>query len=402
MTDKGWLGLSSTQEWLEQIASSDLKVARRLLRALHFVGKSAFELQMRALITSYASSKGPAALFAVRDVDVNEDYFPPSDGGRWSTNEPSRTVPGGEVGSEGAVALLIRNIARADPARFLDHPSPQLMRQRRCSSVVLVDDFVSTGVRMTKMLDALRRYKWLRSWHSYRWVRVHAVAFCVSVVGERKLRTNFRALLDSMSFESRPQRGIAKWSLQRRREVEAFCEKYGKLARVPRKLRLGYCEGLGTVVLPTGCSSITPPILWKQSKTWRPLLKWRQVPEDIDRELARPTPQSAASGNEKLDEEEVRGDARDSLVYQTLEAAARKLYTVEKVSSWTGIDRSKCIHNLGVCRSLALIDDRGRLTDAGRAELRRRRRQDSTIARARDKMRDFYYPKRVRGVRSVV
>ena len=164
----------SAKEWLKNFQEIDLPIAKFFLRNLHFISHSSMERGLKKLILDLASSQGPIGLFAVREIGKSEKYFPESTSRGEADDEldynelrPSRTEPGAEVGSEGRIANLIRNLTRQHSSHFIDHPGIAEMRAKRCAKILLVDDMLSTSGRLARFIEHIQTSeKKIRSWCS--------------------------------------------------------------------------------------------------------------------------------------------------------------------------------------------------------------------------------------------
>lgn len=397
------LETKSVQAWLSQFDAANRDTAAFLVTNLRFVSQSAMERGLRRLIRERARTGSPVALVAVREVGDDESYFPEPADGRQAV-APSRMVPGGEVGSEGAIAHLIRNFARREPTRYLDHPSLPDIRQHRCATFLVVDDKLSTSGRLRRFLGSLQRSKHLRSWISLKWIRVEAVVYSASSLGEGTLRDARGTILGDIHYQIRPRYGVDWWTEDERSRVEMLCKKYGRLAGIDKRYWLGTSEGLGTITFESGCSSICPGILWVETPTWKPLFWNREAPEDVLAALMLPAPRKRRAGYTEPAAAEspamARGAAHypveDHAVLLVLSGASAHIRKLPRLAEYTGLELLECAAAVSRCRAQGLLDGEGFLTSLGKSELRRLRRLGLERKPLPWKDHLFYFPSQLR------
>jgi hypothetical protein len=147
------------REWLAQFDSDDHETADRLVDSLTLVSHSAFERALTELIQTHSAEiDGPVALFAAREIDPSSSYFEQAKTqGKDNTHlrQVNALAPGSDHGSEARIAAMIRNIAKAERKKFLNHPNIAKMRTAKCRAVFVVDDFIGSGKRALSFLDAM-------------------------------------------------------------------------------------------------------------------------------------------------------------------------------------------------------------------------------------------------------
>ncbi|KFC62350.1 hypothetical protein FG93_06050 [Bosea sp. LC85] len=170
------------QDWINQFDTADHELARRLLESLVLVSGIEFERQLASLLSETAlKATGPTAFFAVREwPDSSLSYL-------YADQEADAVGAGGDIGSEGRVAAIIRGLCRMHPSQFLNHPSINAMHDAKCRLVVLVDDFVGSGDRVAEFYAALWANRTIRSWHSLGLIRFALIAYAATNRGEQRV-----------------------------------------------------------------------------------------------------------------------------------------------------------------------------------------------------------------------
>ena len=182
----------AADHFLKQFDFSDGATAAALIDSLILVSHDKFQAglsgSLRLLINE---SQRPLALYAVREADASP-YFDSSD----PKHRPSAVRSGARVGSEGTIAHLLRDTANTyGTSKVLDHPTVAAMRAGKVWQLVIVDDRIGSGQRMTKFIRSLSRHSTIKSWLSYGYVRIVVVANASTIAGSRLVESERHAPL---------------------------------------------------------------------------------------------------------------------------------------------------------------------------------------------------------------
>ena len=389
------------ENWIKQFDANDMDDAKELLFALTLVSHNEFERSITKLITKEAKKfNGPIGLFATRDADPTEPYFPPN--GR----AVNAVAKGANLGSEARIASLLRNLARAEPTKFLNHPTITGMRQKKCRAIFMVDDFIGSGDRTREFLSYIWKSKTLRSWHSLKLISFRAIAYSATTVGQRKVqRTKASPIVctvrDCPTFHEMP------WPKQVRRRRLNLIKRYGALTS-DSHIPLGYKENAAALVFEHGCPDNCPAIFWSVESSvgsWQPLFPKRSV---LPAEASAFPPEIAAhhptftlirAGQKRL----ARSGAFEKLgplsqqMIVTLALAAKGLRSRTSISYATGLSIEACDTLLSRCVEWGLLTPKFRITEAGAAELAAARNSKADPDRLPPKGVDYYYPRQLRG-----
>lgn len=397
--------------WLDQFDAEDKNCAERLLGGLTLVSHSAFERGLLELIVHRAAAiDGPVALFATREVDPTISYF---------AQASNKTAPkrfgsinavgaGNDLGSEARIAALIRNLAKGDKSKFLNHPDLVEMRGARVRAIFIVDDILGSGRRTTHFLQSIWQHKTIRSWHSLHLIKLEAIAYSATVIGQTVVR-KARALptvsieRDCPTFDEMP------WSGRGKAEVIELCRKYG-LKTSRRSMALGYARTMAALVFEHGCPNNAPAILWAPAddrSDWRPLFPDRSVmsPEAsaFPPKVARRDPVTilAEAGQRKLAASgslSRRGPIGDTILV-IVALAAKGVRQRSALAYATGLSAQACSRRLDLCVRWGFLTPTLKLTEAGKAELDYARRLPASFDRVPPKGEEDYYPIQLRGPR---
>ena len=164
MSRSQFLQQEATLAWLAQFEAADQPVAIQLLEGLRLVSRDSFIDELRALILQKSDGDSPIGLYAERELNhrggVPHRLF----------KEPRRKVRRAEgsgpqpvkptkaydpsVGSEGLIAQLITELCREFPSKFMNHPGPDKIREKRMRRFMVVTDLIGSGDRAYNYLQA--------------------------------------------------------------------------------------------------------------------------------------------------------------------------------------------------------------------------------------------------------
>lgn len=396
LTEKG-------ERWLKNFDEEDRAIARELTATLALVSHNEFERGLISLVHEVAKKiNGPVALYGARELDESFQFDV-----EVKPDSIDATPRGADIGSEGRLANIIRNIALGQPSKFLNHPTLTELRTKRVDAVLVLDDFIGSGKRCSDYLTALWQSRSLRSWSSYRRIRFNAISYSATAAGIQCIQRH----------PTRPTTHIVRhcptitalpWKSSRIDAVKKMCRKYA--AQVSLKgPALGFRDSESLMVFEHGCPNNAPAIFWAASKKvfeWTPLFPAKRVDASIatafPSEIVRRDPVHALveAGQRRL-ASALASNAHRPLTDQ--EALALALFSkgqnrVETIASASGLSAKETTVLIEHCIGAGWISARQRITDKGLAELRGIRASLTRSVRAvPDLGKEEYYPTALRG-----
>ena len=407
-----------SSDWVEQFADEERELADSLADAVMLVSHDTLYRGLRALLDELVAARPeadldrPVALYAERSVESrqtrNEEFG-------WTDHEVlpffsgtefGRAVGAGvspilvdpddqEVGSEGPVANFITGYQRLHRKRVLNHPGPDDLRDERASHIVIVTDFIGTGKRVWEMIEAFWRVATIRSWHSYRRIRIHVVAYSGTEFGITHVR----------SHKSKPVVRVVHacptlWTAFSRAElpaIETLCKKYPRGHRFP----FGYGYAGALIAFSHGMPNNAPPILHSTRKGWKPLfinrsalaadMHFPQANADALAERAREVLQ-IRTAEAFLDDPAKRRWIETMLVLSALQAGAK---SAGSVSARTRLPLAEVEQILVFTQIAHWTTERLALTILGRRELRLQLRRSRLVVLPTPEQ-PYYYPTQLR------
>lgn len=259
-------------KWLAQFIGADKEVARQLLRKLTLVSESEFDVGIQIAIDSILKEVGKenVALFSIPEPPSTYD------------TEGIRRVKGS---SADRVKHILENLVRVHGDRVRANPTVHSMRSDRIRNIVLVEDFIGSGDRISGYWRAGQEAadKSVKSWISYNWIKIWVVSYAAIEEGIASVRSTIPKLPKN--------RIITVLPIQKKREhltipMIMIAEKYG--ANLRKSMWLGYSDGGGTIIFQHGCPNNAPAILWANGNRFKALFPDRGIPTDLHVHFGKP------------------------------------------------------------------------------------------------------------------
>ena len=384
----------AVEYWLAQFERRDRSDANLLLSAIKNVGADEFQEEMIQLIRSRVESGDtPVGLFVEterrhRKGKAHRLFFEPRLKHRRASGhgpgiiKPSRTVDP-EVGSEGLIANIVTTVVRQCRKNATIHPGPDLIRSRQIRRFILVTDFIGSGKRATRYLDAAWQVRSVRSWWSARrkkGLSFEVLAYSATEAGLRKVKSH-PTMPRVKVVEGCPTIEHSFEDFDVRCRLRELCRKYGSGIRNFDPLGYGGAEAL--ISFAHGMPNNAPAIFHKSSssasKPWLPLypkritagrgtsgLKYAKQKDAIQLDLLRRMKKNVLTSESYLSSPTALRDA--VMVLLSLDRAPRN-ETV--ISARTGLSISRVQDALTRIRTYGWVDGRCRITNRGRRELGR-------------------------------
>lgn len=276
--------------WLTQFDRVDRSDASRLLSAVRNVSADEFQEAMTELIQSRANANpAPVGFFveterghrngkAYRLFKEKRRKPRTATGSGPRVIDPRRTVDP-EVGSEGVIARIVTDVIRETKRRATLHPGPETIRKRKIRRFILVTDFIGSGDRVCRYLDAAWHVCSVRSWWSARHTKgisFEVLAFSATEAGCRRIDAHpCEPTLHAV--EGCPTIDAAFEVPEMRNRMRNLCIRYGAFDHKSDSLGHG---GIGALItFAHGMPNNAPTMFHKKSrlktKPWIPMYPQR-------------------------------------------------------------------------------------------------------------------------------
>lgn len=388
-------------DWLSQFNFEDRSVARRLLNNIKYVTTERFVSEVETLLVEILDYSSCVALYPVRELIFDdESYYPDclshieeylsvqgiakdskslnmmkekvsrrsvSDADFYCFN-PILMNPIENPGSEAIVANLITQLTRRYKSRVLvggrgKAPSLKDLREKKCRTVVFVDDVVGSGQRLFDFIKCFVRNKTINSWVSGGFLRLVAVSFMKSP-GSTSILSSIKQPVEFLSVHEFPTfHDLDELDLL---ELSSLINKYShNRERSP----FGYDDTFGSAIFEHSVPNNTPAILWRNVVKWRPngsgvlhsgswraLFPNRSVPDEIKQSFRRDLIAPA------------RNRSRLKLVLRICRDAP-STNTVRQISRSLKLDLAVVKNLVYRLKSNGLLDEKNKITASGLNEL---------------------------------
>ncbi len=237
--------------WLQQFSFLDQEIGREMLRSLRLVSTREFQAGISGEVTRLLDDLNGenVALFGVTETPPDK-YVPVE-----SENEAQpRRVPGS---SADRVRSMNENFFRVHGKRVQAHPTLHWMRSERIKNVVLIDDLIGPGKRISTYLRK-EMERTLKSWISFKWTKLWIVAYAGLDVGvQAVLRNGYGLTKDRIRLVTPPQHRSQYLTLP----MQEFCMRNARLTR-RRHMPMGFDNGGVGMIFEHSCPNNAPVVLW--------------------------------------------------------------------------------------------------------------------------------------------
>lgn len=266
------------KEWLSQFNDGQQTTAKTLLSRLKFVSRDEYSHWLRGAIERLPLQE-ECALYSVRKLDSDQKSY-------WDSSGAPILRPATSQGSEDLVYSLISNLIRSSNDRLIDHPSLPTLKSRNIRNVVLIDDSIGSGDRVSSFINAMLEDSTFLSWWSFGWIKITIICFArpkhseTNIIGNirgsdhgyRKFRKSSK--IEFVSEFVYDQKWLAERWGGNYEQIVTLCRGQTK---VQKWARLGYGGVLSNLVFYHSVPNNIPGILWFSNKKWQGLMPNRAL-----------------------------------------------------------------------------------------------------------------------------
>lgn len=279
------------QNWLTQFAASDALAAKSLLSRLEFISRDEYSEWLLKELASL-SNQDKSAIYSVRKFDKDD-----GNGCLWQKDGKIQLRPAQTQGSEDFVSSIISNANRLYNKCFLDHPSLMELRDYRIRNIILVDDSIGSGKRVSDFIAMMTKSKTFMSWWSFGFIKLYILCYARTVQSETYIRKHIAGsdhgqrinrvsskiqFISHIVYDSYNVHGRWGENLQ---SILSLCMSYKKINRCYRK---GYGNVMGNIIFYHSVPNNIPGMLFYKSTDWQPLFPGRVLPAWVAHLLENP------------------------------------------------------------------------------------------------------------------
>ncbi len=360
-------GIDSSPEvrkWVSQFADDKRVDAKSLLEHLRFVSRDYYSAWFEESLESLPPDRC-YAIYAIRKISEDQNSL-------WDGDLNVVNRPGVTLGSEDLVYSLIANSVRLHPDRFKDHPSLEILRDNRIHDIVLVDDSIGSGKRVSEFIKAMMVCPTFRSWWSYGLIRIHVLAFARTIESESVISESLPGSdhvkrqypkSSKVSFVSKTVYSTQWLSSRWGGRYRVFLDLCDSEKRIPSKWRRGFGNVLGNIVFLHSVPNNIPGMLFYRGRRWNPLFPGRSVPEWLVTLLDNPT--LALAKEEKQCQTAVPWTALSDEMMALLALSKSGVRRLSSIALRMDRDKSFVIDLIDRAKQSGLLLANGRITRAG-------------------------------------
>lgn len=266
--------------WLSQFDDSKRKTAISLLSQLRFVTRDVYSAWLLDKLTPAQFGK-KSAIYAVRKFPDDQSAF-------WDDKGEVINRPSISQGSEDFVYSLVANAVRDHRTTFFDHPSLGALKDEQIHDIVLIDDSIGSGNRVSGFIKSMMISKTLKSWSSFGLIKICIIAFARTKESEKYIISNTlgsdharRKYRKSSKFTFVSKIVYSKESLVNRWGVQwqNILELCDSETKVNKKWRRGFGRVMGNIVFYHSVPNNIPGVLFCNGSRWKQLMARSGTPQ---------------------------------------------------------------------------------------------------------------------------
>jgi hypothetical protein len=345
---------TNIQEWMSQFPENDRGIVSDFLHRLEFVDHNEFSEWFNSTINSLGLS-GATAIYAVRKI-------PDSDGPYFNDKGFASKRPAGSQGSEDTISGLISQITKKRRDIF-DHPNLGVLKENKIKEIILVDDSIGSGDRISGFVNSMLANKTMMSWWSLGCIRFHILSFMRVHESRNHILATIRGSdHHERKFKKREKIIFHDHITPYKTEIHNFWgERFEAFLHLLKSSKVkypqGYKEALSNLIFFHSVPNTLPGFLWQNSKKNTPLFPWeRHFPPWL----------ALLFNNEhsrKIEKAHI----------QLLCEIKRGIRSVKSLSSTLGRSTEYIVQLKKALTEFGLLTDNSRLTNAGFTEIKKQR-----------------------------
>lgn len=339
------------QTWIGQFPAEKHAAAVNLLLKLRFVSTDTYSWWLKSMMRDVTADS--CAMYAVSKIEASIDCL-------WDEHGDTIGRPSHSLGSEDLVNSVLANLKK-ESDRFLDHPGLSDLKRQRVKDIVLVEDSIGSGQRVSNYIALMMKHPTFRSWWSFGLIRLHVVAFSRTHEGEDLIRRSTpgsdhskRKYPKSSKIDFRGYYAYHRYDFAGRwgdeyQTILALCD---SMELIPSLIRRGFGGAMANIVFHHSVPDNLPSLLWFKNAEWQGLMPDRSVPLWLPVLLEKDYPKR----NKTVLTEEL---------ISTLDMIRSGIRNASSLARALGLDHELMQQILASGRRLGLLTETNRLTKAG-------------------------------------
>jgi len=341
--------------WVSQFPVDMQNTAKSILLHLEFISRDQYSEWLKLTIDEFPSGK-EYALYSVRKLNGDIKKI-------WTHEGKTIDRPGASQGSEDFVCSIISNIIKnSENDNMFDHSSISELRESKIRDIILIDDSIGSGNRVTIFINAMLENSTFLSWWSFGWVKLHIVSYARQRESENKIIVNVRGsnkrkrkykTSEKISFISARTYNLNhleyRWG-GGYQDILKICE---SRTGVLKKYRKGYGEVMANLVFYHSVPNNIPGIMWFQNNKNDALFPMRSFPNWLMGIL------SAQGGSDNIK------NSPPAALISILKLVKKGIRNISSIALRLNCDNSYANSLMDMAMDLKLVSEKKRLSESG-------------------------------------
>jgi hypothetical protein len=251
------------KDWIAQFNEKDKDTAKLILDSFIYVSNEELNNGLKQLLHKFVvdHQNEYIGLFAVKDVVA---------GNYWEDNREQ--LVSDDIGSEAIISHFCRDISRTDYF-LLNHPSIEIMRNKKCKHIIVINDVIGSGNQTIKFCNWLYNHQTIKSWVSLKYMDINVCAYAGTKIGHHNIKMN--KIVSELLIEQHIESGRSFWSSEERQKIIDVCNEYCKYTS-RRSMPMGYKEAFTFICFGHRCPNTSPAIIWApHTEKWKSIFPIR-------------------------------------------------------------------------------------------------------------------------------
>jgi len=373
------------QSWLNQFDSSNMLIARSLLHRLQFVSIDTYSAWLLDRIKSITIER-PFAVYSVRKFEKNILSY-------WQPNGDVQPRPARTQGSEDLVYSIISRAHKQNKGSILDHPTLNELKMNRVRNIILIDDSIGSGERVSGFIRLMTNHRTFMSWWSYGFITLNVLSLARTRQSEKLILQKLAGsdhgirkhrISDKLQFDSDIVYDARDLHYRWGDSYQAILDLCNNTTEITVDRRRGYGNVMGNIVFYHSVPNNIPGMLYSTRNEWQPLFPGRALPDWCEKLLERAHNNLHSDTTARLYQCGISDD-----VFEFLLNIRRGIRTEVSLARRMNCDIGIAVQILDKCKQAGLVSEKLRLTDKGYYEVRRKEKNHQ---RVREQDRSLYIP----------
>ncbi|MCU0286958.1 MAG: hypothetical protein MUF15_11235 [Acidobacteria bacterium] len=368
------------QVWLDQFPNNKRCTAIDLLCHLQFMPIDSYSKWLQGVLANLPSDQ--CAIYAVRKIEKCKNCL-------WDRYGAVINRPSSTLGSEDLVYSIINKVCRSRSDKYFDHPAINVLRNNKVHDIVLLDDSIGSGKRVSDFILLMMDSRTFKSWWSSGFIQLYVISFARTKESEK---TILKSLPGSNHWKRKNRKSskiqfISERVLSEKNRSGQWGENYKNIVdlcdsteKVEKRFRRGFGKVMANLVFYHSVPNNIPGVFWFTHKKWQPLFPGRTLPKWLPTLLDVPRKNTDNSMTNSI----------SPTLIQLLHLIKSGFRRESSLAFKLNLDNTLLQKLLTMARSAGFISDQNQLTETGVGIINKNR----ILVSSKNYDRSLYVPKK--------